>query len=495
MVEVLDEIMMTQGMIDKTLHGDARKFSSHQMIRASKSHVFSDAPRSMVQVDPQPPTARLPVTSRHQPPSIVTNPIFPQERSQSYQLAPGAQPKPRVSVSNASGALGLNSTLDSTLQGFANIPSGRYADAATYLGANPSILTQGPQALLTEAIRTYRHASRGPEMQYTGKMTYGDNCLQKYVILRQLHRLQQRLEARRPGKGTTEEMAEVTKRYFDQLLDNASPSRKQLDDELIEVRAHAMRQSQSAGPGPQTTATTPQQLQTQTRTSSMSSQAQQGSLLAQSSQEISDPNLASLNLYGPGPKSEISRSENIAGLDSRYVARNSSYYQPGRVFAILWHEPYNDSQGHSGNSSRHTYLSDNISIGRFGERIYSSIRRMVVVRQDHGCCVCIQINTYGKRGLGKFTASPKDVEAHTIIHMDDTNPQSQPGEPRSSKRPIAVKKASPDQRLNPWSRLCFSQPHTVQHTVKALDVGWVTKESLPYLLSYFQLVNALPKET
>ncbi|ETI27114.1 hypothetical protein G647_09796 [Cladophialophora carrionii CBS 160.54] len=174
-------------------------------------------------------------------------------------------------------------------------------------------------------------------------------------------------------------------------------------------------------------------------------------------------------------------------LDERYFVRQSSFYIIGRVFAVLWHEGYNSM------TSQNTYVSDNndnkvqVSTGRYGEPIYSSIRRMVVVRQDRGYCVCLQINTYGNRGLSKFGNSSEDVEAHSRIFMVGTEPRWLDREIlTSSKLDIAVKKASPEQRLSVASRLCYGRVHTVEHTVKSMNVGLVTDATLPYLLGYFR---------
>jgi hypothetical protein len=73
--------------------------------------------------------------------------------------------------------------------------------------------------------------------------------------------------------------------------------------------------------------------------------------------------------------------------------------------------------------------------------------------------------------------------------MSDRDPQWLPGEPRSSKRAIAVHKAGPRLRLTGASRVCFSRLYSVEMTEKVDNVGIVTKESLPFLLSYYDLAN------
>jgi hypothetical protein len=111
-----------------------------------------------------------------------------------------------------------------------------------------------------------------------------------------------------------------------------------------------------------------------------------------------------------------------------------------------------------------------------------------VVRRDQGFVVCIPIYTYEGRGLGKFRDRPT-IEAHAQVHMTDTDPEWLHGEPQSSKRPIAVIKASPGQKLNTSSRVCFSRPRTLEMTEKVADVGVVTRESLAYLLGYYNEAN------
>jgi hypothetical protein len=79
-----------------------------------------------------------------------------------------------------------------------------------------------------------------------------------------------------------------------------------------------------------------------------------------------------------------------------------------------------------------------------------------------------------------------DREAHAIIYMSDTEPYQSPDEEDIVKRPIKVDPASPDQKLDQMSRLNFSRVHTVNHYVKAMNIGMVHKDSMPHLTVYFQ---------
>lgn len=177
-------------------------------------------------------------------------------------------------------------------------------------------------------------------------------------------------------------------------------------------------------------------------------------------------------------------------LNKQYFVRHSRFYTVGRVFAVLWHENFNEAGAATTyKKTGQTYVSNKVSRGPYGEPIYSSIRRMVVVREDHGFCVCIQINTYGGRGLVKFGPDSKDVHMHSRIYMDHKAPKWLDAEPISKKKDIAVRRSSLEQRLSPASRVCYSRPHTVEHTVKSMDVGIVDSKSLASLLSQYAKEN------
>lgn len=70
--------------------------------------------------------------------------------------------------------------------------------------------------------------------------------------------------------------------------------------------------------------------------------------------------------------------------------------------------------------------------------------------------------------------------------MSDTKPRRLPEEIDMNKRPIAVDKSSPDQKLDDMSRLNFSRVHTVIWNVKVMDVGKVARESIPTLVAYWK---------
>ncbi|KAJ5826382.1 hypothetical protein N7474_003520 [Penicillium riverlandense] len=152
------------------------------------------------------------------------------------------------------------------------------------------------------------------------------------------------------------------------------------------------------------------------------------------------------------------------------------------VFAMLWHE----NAGHHGTilSQRGSPLGTNpFTRGKYQEPIYSSIRRMVVVKEQKGCCWCVPVTTYSGQGVAKAGV---DRSKHAVIYMHGhgNRPITSPNEPKMVKEPIEVQPSSPDQKLDPMSRLNFGKVYTVEHNVKVLPVGKICESSLEKFLAY-----------
>ncbi|RDW76761.1 uncharacterized protein DSM5745_06753 [Aspergillus mulundensis] len=167
-------------------------------------------------------------------------------------------------------------------------------------------------------------------------------------------------------------------------------------------------------------------------------------------------------------------------LDRRYMRQSPYYFREGKVFSILWHE--NDGRG----VANETLVSRGPQYrGRFGEPIYSTIRRMVVIKQFDQCSWCFAllsaITTYGGRGVAKRGVDP---EKHAIVYMRSTNPEMGRREPNMSKEPLEVAPENPDERLDPMSRLNFGKIYTVEHNVKVLPIGRITSGSMTRFRHY-----------
>ncbi|KAL4906709.1 hypothetical protein BDW74DRAFT_136758 [Aspergillus multicolor] len=170
-------------------------------------------------------------------------------------------------------------------------------------------------------------------------------------------------------------------------------------------------------------------------------------------------------------------------LDRRYTLQSPQYFREGKVFSILWHE--NDGRG----INNATLVSQGPQFrGRFGEPIYSTIRRMVVIKGFDQCSWCFAITTYGNRGVAKRGVDP---EKHAIVYMRGTRSTPDPREPRMRKEPLEVAPENPGERLALMSRLNFSKIYTVEHNVKVLPIGRITSGSMTRFRQYARTELAL----
>ncbi|CAG8351116.1 unnamed protein product [Penicillium salamii] len=163
-------------------------------------------------------------------------------------------------------------------------------------------------------------------------------------------------------------------------------------------------------------------------------------------------------------------------LDPRYKKQRDprSFFRVGRVFSMLWHE----NAGSNGN--RHSKKvsprsSSQFIRGKYQEPIYSSIRRMIVVKQQRGCCWCVPIITYGGQGVAKAGI---DRSKHAVIYMRGDMPPAKEDEPAMTKQPLEVEPVRLEQKLDPMSRVNFGKVYTVEHNVKVLPQNVTMKRKL-----------------
>lgn len=176
-------------------------------------------------------------------------------------------------------------------------------------------------------------------------------------------------------------------------------------------------------------------------------------------------------------------------LSAKYVLKNGKFFAAGAVFAVLWHEAVGESLPEATipeyeKAGEQDLISKNMSIGAYGEKIFSHVRRMVVIRNREGYCWCLPINSYGGQGIKKPGLKKVEREAHTIIYDSkyETAPQPLADEPPIRKRPIPVV-MSKGQTLNRASRLHYGKPYSIDWNTKIMPVGQVVKNFLPVLLA------------
>ncbi|KAH0562297.1 hypothetical protein GP486_003004 [Trichoglossum hirsutum] len=160
-------------------------------------------------------------------------------------------------------------------------------------------------------------------------------------------------------------------------------------------------------------------------------------------------------------------------LDPEYVIQRNprKYFVFGRVFSVLWTEP----AGVRGNGTKYTVV-------RFGQCVFTEIRRFVVVNEMHDSCWCLPIHSYGRQGALKRSANPDD---HAIIHTSEEVPRPLDGE-LLAKRPLRVIPDSPENRLDPMSRINFGKVYTVEHNIKVKKLGKIADDSKHLLDAYFR---------
>ena len=158
----------------------------------------------------------------------------------------------------------------------------------------------------------------------------------------------------------------------------------------------------------------------------------------------------------------------------------------GRVFAMLFHEGAGDVKGGHLSQAVQFKVGWDKNKGKYNQEVYSHIRRMVVVRERHGYCWCIPINTYNYQGVAKKGLSTQDRLSHCVIHMDNTDPTTDPREKGlMTKKPIAVTAANPEQKLHHMSRLNFGKVYSVEWNVKVMNVGKVNGNSMVAFAGYW----------
>ena len=166
------------------------------------------------------------------------------------------------------------------------------------------------------------------------------------------------------------------------------------------------------------------------------------------------------------------------------------FFTVGRVFAILWVEPAGES------STQVTNLEAGTTTGRFGESVFSKVRRFVVIREGDKYCSALPITSYGHRGVGKPGVNKSE---HSIIyttkHPPDPLPTELPvrGEDGMRPNPIRVDTDDPIDKLDSLSRIDYGKVHTIQHNIKVKPFGKVNPKSMFALTNQFGNVwRALP---
>ncbi|KAF1941205.1 hypothetical protein EJ02DRAFT_444991 [Clathrospora elynae] len=131
-----------------------------------------------------------------------------------------------------------------------------------------------------------------------------------------------------------------------------------------------------------------------------------------------------------------------------------------------------------------------ITVGRFGESVYSQIRRFVVVkvhRQRHFVYACA-ISTYGDQGVLKPGCNASE---HTIVYLRGQQPVYLRGERERGmeKDPIQIEPTDDREQMKPASRVRLGKIHPIEWNVKVRDIGMVSPGDMSKLVRYYREEN------
>jgi hypothetical protein len=187
------------------------------------------------------------------------------------------------------------------------------------------------------------------------------------------------------------------------------------------------------------------------------------------------------------PSVRINKSELTGALFKTYKVRPRprEFFTIGRVFLVLWSEP-------AGGTSKVTAWEKGTVINHLGERVFSKVRRFVVIREGTNYCNALPINTYSGRGVSKNVVNKSE---HVVIFTGSVAPliaaaeMPKRGEAPMQLIPIQVDTDTPDEKLDPMSRLDLGGVTRVEHNIKVKSLGKVNKRSLDALRKQYANVQ------
>ncbi|KUJ10755.1 uncharacterized protein LY89DRAFT_689387 [Mollisia scopiformis] len=160
-------------------------------------------------------------------------------------------------------------------------------------------------------------------------------------------------------------------------------------------------------------------------------------------------------------------------LDPSFKVHRSKYFKPGQIFKVVWAEPKGEPRSDTASISEQTDVTVEgwTADGEYGQKVYSSVRRFVVVATGNGFSNCVPILTYGRQGLGKRGITP---EYHAIIY---STPEPPVLNFVPHLKPIQFEGRNARHKLEPMSLVNYAKIYPVEHNVKVQFIGWVAKDS------------------
>jgi hypothetical protein len=139
-----------------------------------------------------------------------------------------------------------------------------------------------------------------------------------------------------------------------------------------------------------------------------------------------------------------------------------------------------------------------IVLNHLGERVFSKLRRFLVIREGERYCNALPINTYGGHGVSKRGVTKSE---HAIIYTGRTEPRVRtdempgPQEAGMLSTPIRVDPDNMTEQMDPMSRLDFGGVTKIHHNLKVKSFGLVNSASMDSLQRQFREVWDMPTNT
>lgn len=131
--------------------------------------------------------------------------------------------------------------------------------------------------------------------------------------------------------------------------------------------------------------------------------------------------------------------------------------------------------------------NDSISVVKFGQSVFSQIRRFVVVAEKRGFCYACPMSTYSGMGTLKRGCDPAE---HAVIFVKGTTPKRLVGEHGMTVEPIAVEPSEPRLTLEPTTRVRLGKIYPIEWDVKVKDIGRVVDEDMTKLVIAYQMLHS-----
>ncbi|OQN96405.1 hypothetical protein B0A48_17657 [Cryoendolithus antarcticus] len=207
----------------------------------------------------------------------------------------------------------------------------------------------------------------------------------------------------------------------------------------------------------------------------------QSAIKFEPTEDITEPGLYDNGYRAHAKLVATGNTEDSEFLDRDYRLRpqGNKFFIPGRVFLVLWAQPA------GANSFVTTLHTGGIIPGRHNEKVYSKVRRFVVIRAGDRSCSALSILTYNHQGSNKDHI---DASEHGVVFTGKSVPAGASRAPDLLEHPIRINVDIPTDKLDPESLIHYGKVYTIEHNIKVKPFGLVHDRSLQPLLTQFHNV-------